>query len=193
MANLNVNKVIYGGDVLIDLTGDSVSADKILKGITAHDKSGAKITGTCTFDSDTSEDTAAVAEILVGKTAHARGSKLTGTMKNNGAVKGTISTVAGEYTVPQGYHDGSGNFTLAYNALVMAMQEFQRIFQRNNMFLLGFVNFINNTGKGSRFSASGRAGYKNHTFSAVAQMNDMFRNTKLFRVRQMEGNDSDHC
>ena len=50
-----------GGDVLIDLTGDSVSADKILKGITAHDKSGAKITGTCTFDSDTSEDTAAVA------------------------------------------------------------------------------------------------------------------------------------
>lgn len=78
MANLNVNKVIYGGDVLIDLTGDSVSADKILKGITAHDKSGAKITGTCTFDSDTSEDTAAVAEILVGKTAHARGSKLTG-------------------------------------------------------------------------------------------------------------------
>lgn len=27
MANLNVNKVIYGGDVLIDLTGDSVSAD----------------------------------------------------------------------------------------------------------------------------------------------------------------------
>ena len=34
MANMNVNKVIYGGDVLIDLTGDSVSADKVLKGIT---------------------------------------------------------------------------------------------------------------------------------------------------------------
>lgn len=101
MANLNVNKVIYGGDVLIDLTGDSVSADKVLKGITAHDKSGAKITGTCT-----------VAEILVGKTAHARGSKLTGTMKNNGAVKGIISTVAGEYTVPQGYHDGSGKVSI---------------------------------------------------------------------------------
>lgn len=49
MANMNVNKVIYGGDVLIDLTGDSVSADKVLKGITAHDKSGAKITGTCTL------------------------------------------------------------------------------------------------------------------------------------------------
>lgn len=112
MANLNVNKVIYGGDVLIDLTGDTVSADKILKGITAHDKSGAKITGECTYDSDTSDDTAAVAEILAGKTAHARGGKLTGTMKNNGAVKGVISTVAGEYTVPQGYHDDSGKVAI---------------------------------------------------------------------------------
>lgn len=112
MANLYNNKVIFDGEVLIDLTGDTVSVDKLLKGITAHDKSGATIEGTCTFDSDTSDDTAAVAEILVGKTAHARGSKLTGTMKNNGAVKGTITTVAGTYTVPQGYHDGSGKVTI---------------------------------------------------------------------------------
>lgn len=106
--NQNVNKVVYGGDVLIDLTGDTVSKDKLLSGITAHDKSGAKITGECTFDVDSTDATAAVAEILSGKTAYARGSKLTGTMKNNGAVKGVISTVAGEYTVPQGYHDGAG-------------------------------------------------------------------------------------
>ena len=33
-------------------------------------------------------------------------------MKNNGAVKGVISTVAGEYTVPQGYHDGSGKVSI---------------------------------------------------------------------------------
>lgn len=106
--NQNVNKVVYGGDVLIDLTGDTVSKDKLLSGITAHDKSGAKITGECTFDVDSTDATAAVAEILSGKTAYARGSKLTGTMKNNGAVNGVISTVAGEYTVPQGYHDGAG-------------------------------------------------------------------------------------
>ena len=112
MANLNVNKVIYGGNVLIDLTADTVSEDKLLSGITTHDKSGVKITGTCTYDSDTSEDTASVAEILVGKTAHARGSKLTGTMADNGAVNGTISTVAGTYTVPQGYHDGSGKVSI---------------------------------------------------------------------------------
>ena len=29
-------------------------------------------------------------------------------MPNNGAVDGKISTRAGQYTVPQGYHDGSG-------------------------------------------------------------------------------------
>lgn len=103
-----INKVVYAGSTLIDLTGDTVSADKLASGITAHDKSGAIITGTNTFDSDTSDDTAAVAEILIGKTAHARGVLLTGTMPNNGSVTGTISTKAGEYTIAQGYHDGSG-------------------------------------------------------------------------------------
>jgi hypothetical protein len=34
-------------------------------------------------------------------------------MPNRGAVTGTISTVAGEYTVPQGYHDGSGKVAIA--------------------------------------------------------------------------------
>ena len=102
------NKVVYDGEVLIDLTADTITADKLASGITAHDKSGAPVTGTSTKDSDTSNDTAAVAEILKGKTAHARGVQLVGTMPNNGAVTGTISTKAGSYTIPQGYHDGSG-------------------------------------------------------------------------------------
>lgn len=109
MANEYVSKVVLSnGTTLIDLTGDTVTASDILTGVTAHDKSGASITGTCSYDSDTSDDTAAVGEILSGKTAHARGALLTGTMTNNGGVTGTISTKAGQYTVPQGYHDGSG-------------------------------------------------------------------------------------
>jgi len=109
MANEYVSKVVLSnGTTLIDLTGDTVTASDILTGVTAHDKSGASITGSCSYDSDTSDDTAAVGEILVGKTAHARGAQLTGTMTNNGGVTGTISTKAGQYTVPQGYHDGSG-------------------------------------------------------------------------------------
>lgn len=107
------NKIIYGGEVLIDLTADTVTAADLAEGVTAHDKSGAVITGTNTYDSDTSDDTAAVAEILYGKTAHARGTQLTGTMPNNGAVTGTISTKAQEYTIPLGYHDGSGKVSIA--------------------------------------------------------------------------------
>lgn len=106
--NQYVNKLVWFGETKFDTSADTITADKLLEGFTAHDKSGAPITGTCTFDSDTSEDTAAVAEILAGKTAHARGTQLTGTMPNRGAVTGTISTKAGSYTIPQGYHDGSG-------------------------------------------------------------------------------------
>ncbi|MGN1115956.1 MAG: hypothetical protein ACI4TH_05275 [Candidatus Ornithomonoglobus sp.] len=109
MANQYNNKVVLSsGEVLIDLSSDTADAAHVLSGYTFHDKSGAPVTGTNTFDADTSDDTAAVAEILAGKTAHARGALLTGTMPNNGAVSGSISTKAGQYTVPQGYHDGSG-------------------------------------------------------------------------------------
>lgn len=105
--NQNVNKVVYGGQTLIDLTADTITAGDLAAGVTAHDKSGAKITGTDTRDSDTSKDTAAVAEILAGKTAHARGAQLVGTMRDNGGTGVTVSSVAGA-AIPQGYHDGSG-------------------------------------------------------------------------------------
>ena len=40
------SKIVYYGETLIDLTGDTVEAAKLLKGVTAHDKKGEKITGT---------------------------------------------------------------------------------------------------------------------------------------------------
>ena len=102
------SKIIYGGNVLIDLTGDTVAADKLLAGITAHGKDGEEITGTCAYDAATGDATAAEGEILLGKTAYVKGAKKTGTMPNRGAVTGTIATKAGEYTVPAGYHNGGG-------------------------------------------------------------------------------------
>ena len=111
MANNYINKLVVGNETKFDLTSDTVTAEKLLSGFTAHDKSGAPITGTCTYDADTQDATAAVAEILEGKTAYARGTKLTGTMPNKGAVSGTIATKEA-YTIPMGFHDGSGTVSL---------------------------------------------------------------------------------
>lgn len=113
MAEKNISKVVYGGKTLIDLTADTVTADKILKGATAHDKSGAPIVGACTYNADTSDATAAGAEILAGKTAYVNRVKITGEMKNNGAVSGVISKKADSYTVPIGYHDGAGKVAIS--------------------------------------------------------------------------------
>ena len=103
-----VSKVVYGGRTLIDLTQDTVESDKLLRGTTAHGPNGEPIEGTCDFDVDSSEATATDAEVLSGKTYAKGGSMRTGSMKNNGAVAGKISTKDGKYIVPQGYHDGSG-------------------------------------------------------------------------------------
>lgn len=112
-SNQYVNKVVYGGNTLIDLTGDDVKASDVLSGKKFHLPSGAQGTGSCTYDADTSDATAVAAEILLTKTAYKNGAKLTGTMPNNGAVAGSIDTKAGQYTVPQGYHDGSGKVSIS--------------------------------------------------------------------------------
>lgn len=106
--NQYVNKVIYGGTTLIDITDTTATAERVLSGYKFYLKSGASATGSCTFDADTSDGTADASEILLNETAYVNGNKITGSMPNNGAVSGTISTVAGQYTVPLGYHDGSG-------------------------------------------------------------------------------------
>lgn len=108
-----VNKFVYFGETKFDISADTVTPDKLLKNYTAHDKSGAPITGSCTFDSDTTDATIAVAEMLSGKTAYARGTKLTGTMPNVGSQVADISTATGSVTISQGYHDGSGKVKIS--------------------------------------------------------------------------------
>lgn len=114
MPNQHINKVaLSDGTTLIDLTLDTVQASGVLSGQTFHDASGATLEGSCTYDSDTSEDTAIASEILATKSAHARGGEIVGTMPNRGAIAGTISDADTSYVVPSGYHDGTGTVDIA--------------------------------------------------------------------------------
>lgn len=108
MAEQYINKVIVNGQTKMDLTSDTVDPAHLLSGYTAHDKSGAPIEGTCAFDANTQDANATAPEILSGKTAYAKGSKLTGSMPNKGSVTGHITRADTLYTIPMGYHDGAG-------------------------------------------------------------------------------------
>ena len=106
-----INKVIYDGDVLIDLTNDTITAADVINSKTFHLADGTTATGSCTYDADTSDATAGAAEILATKTAYKNGSKITGTMPNRGGNNITVSDKTGT-TIPTGFYDGSGKAIL---------------------------------------------------------------------------------
>ena len=54
--------------------------------------------------------TATDGEVLSGKTFYAKGQKITGKMTNRGAVTQALNA-GGSYTIPAGYHNGSGKVT----------------------------------------------------------------------------------
>lgn len=115
---MGVSKINYGPRTVMDLSKDTVTASKLLKGVTAHDKNGDQITGTYEAGTsgggtDTSDATAVASNILEEKTAYIASGKVTGTMMNRGATAGTISRKTGAYIIPEGYHNGDGSVTIA--------------------------------------------------------------------------------
>lgn len=78
-----VNKVaLANGTVLIDLTSDTVKAESVLAGVTAHDKSGAKITGTLFSNfQDSMELTDSITDSSGNAVIDSSGSRITGIRK----------------------------------------------------------------------------------------------------------------
>ena len=62
---------------------------------------------------DTSDATATAAQILDGATAYVDGELVEGTMPNNGAVTETLDAATTSYTVPAGYHSGTGTVSVS--------------------------------------------------------------------------------
>lgn len=62
---------------------------------------------------DVTEVTAEAEDVLAGEViVAADGTVITGTMANNGAVEETIDTLTTSYTIPKGYHDGTGSVSV---------------------------------------------------------------------------------
>lgn len=78
-----VNKVaLANGTVLIDLTSDTVTAGSVLAGVTAHDKSGAKITGTLFSNfQDSMELTDSITDSSGNAVTDSSGGRITGIRK----------------------------------------------------------------------------------------------------------------
>lgn len=91
---MDVNKIEYDGRVLLDLTEDTVTEDKLLEGTVAHDKTGAKIVGSLI---NLSEDTVAPENLLAGATAHdSSGQRIVGTMKQSSGIDTSDATALSE-------------------------------------------------------------------------------------------------
>ena len=75
-------------------------------------------TKNCFFLKASGSGNAVAADLLAGKTATTDNGPIVGTMPNRGAVTNTITTQGGSYTIPAGYHNGSGKVTANFANLI---------------------------------------------------------------------------
>lgn len=121
-ASFNIPKGYHNGTgVVVGVSGGgnytlqekSVTPTKSQQSVTAdsgyYGLSGVTVAAIPANFSDTSSVTAGAADVLANKIiVGADGTTITGTMPSNGAVSKTLDTTTTSYTVPKGYHPGTG-------------------------------------------------------------------------------------
>ena len=109
-----VNKIVYGGNTLIDLTGDTVTPENLISGVTAHNKTGVKITGTfvkpvISGTLDTSNNINLSGDIADGTYTVMFDSKVVGTFKKGVTYTNVLVSAVdcyGNIFYDTGYRDG---------------------------------------------------------------------------------------
>ena len=91
-------------DSINNKTGSSLTSNSTVDEMTVA------INSIKTLEQATADANATAGNILVDKTAYVNGAKITGTMPNKGAVTASLNC-GGSYTIPAGYHNGSGKVT----------------------------------------------------------------------------------
>ena len=91
-------------DSINNKTGSSLTSNSTV------DEMAAIINSIKTLEQATADANATASNILVDKTAYVNGTKVTGTMPNKEAVTVSLNC-DGSYTIPAGYHNGSGKVT----------------------------------------------------------------------------------
>lgn len=95
---------------LFTAIADAIRSKKGGSGTIVADQFPDAIGGIVTLADGTADATATAAQILSGMTAYVNGAKVTGSMANQGA-KTSALNAGGSYTIPAGYHNGSGKVT----------------------------------------------------------------------------------
>lgn len=103
------------GTVSVDLETKSATPTKIQQTISP---TTGKLLSSVTVEAipdeyiTTDDATATADKILARETAYVAGEKITGTMVDNGTVSKTLDTTTTSYTIPLGYHDGTGSVNI---------------------------------------------------------------------------------
>ena len=138
---MGISRVKYNGQTLIDISSDTVNKEVLLKGYTSHDSNGDPVTGECEFDMKTTEFTASAKDIRKGLTAGVNKQTITGDMDEHLAKENTISTKAGVFEIPEGYHDGNGTVKIDSSAVSLLTPDNIR----ENVVILGVTGTMTGT------------------------------------------------